>query len=131
MVIANNQGERGNFNIHGGRIMKDGGRLLRIGEVAEIMEVPIHTIRYWERMFRAELSPCRSGGGQRRYGGTDLEKIREVKRLLREEGYSIKGVKRIVTNGVRNRESFSLSRGKNPIQLQSPGGQPVDSGEML
>lgn len=89
--------------------MNDDGRLLRISEVAEMMEVPVHTLRYWERMFNEELRPYRSRGGQRRYSEMDVEKIREVKRLLKEEGYSIKGVKRIVTNGVRHREPLSLS----------------------
>ena len=88
--------------------MKNDGSLLRIGEVAEIIEVPIHTLRYWERMFKEELNPYRSRGGQRRYSERDVEKIREVKRLLKDEGYSIKGVKRIVAKGVRNKESLSL-----------------------
>ena len=94
--------------------MKDDGRLLRIGEVADSMGVPIHTLRYWERMFKDELNPYRSRGGQRRYSGMDVEKIREVKRLLKEEGYSIKGVKRIVAHGVRNKESLFLYRGREP-----------------
>ena len=88
--------------------MKNDGSLLRIGKVAEILEVPIHTLHYWERMFKEELSPYRSRGGQIRYSETDVEKIREVKRLLKEEGYSIKGVKRIVDKGVRKKESLSL-----------------------
>jgi len=76
--------------------MKAKGRLLRIGEVADLIAVPVHTLRYWERIFREELSPSRTRGGQRRYSLADLERIGEVKRLLKEEGYSIKGVKRIV-----------------------------------
>ena len=94
--------------------MKDDGRLLRIGEVADSVEVPVHTLHYWERMFKEELSPYRSRGGQRRYSKMDLEKIREVKRLLKEEGYSIKGVKRILTQGVRNKEQLCLSTGREP-----------------
>ena len=95
-------------------LMKDDGRLLRIGEVAEILEVPVHTLHYWERMFKDDLSPYRSRGGQRRYSGADVEKVREVKRLLKEEGYSIKGVKRILVNGVRNKEPLCLSTGREP-----------------
>ena len=95
-------------------LMKDDERLLRIGEVAEILEVPVHTLHYWERMFKEDLSPYRSRGGQRRYSGADVEKIREVKRLLKEEGYSIKGVKRILVNGVRNKEPLFLSAGREP-----------------
>ncbi len=93
--------------------------MLRIGEVAEIIEVPVHTLHYWERMFKEELSPYRSRGGQRRYSGTDLEKIREVKRLLKEEGYSIKGVKRIVAkvSGIKNH--FAFLREGNQIGRRS------------
>ena len=94
--------------------MKDDVRLLRISEVADSMEIPIHTLRYWERMFKEELSPYRTHGGQRRYSEMDVEKIGEVKRLLKEEGYSIKGVKRIVRKGVSNKESLFLSTRKEP-----------------
>jgi DNA-binding transcriptional MerR regulator len=94
--------------------MKEDKSLLRIGEVAEKMEIPVHTLRYWERMFKEELSPYRSRGGQRRYSEIDVEKIEEVKRLLKEEGYSIKGVKRIVRKGIRNKESLFLSTRKEP-----------------
>ena len=94
--------------------MKDDGRLLRIGEVADSMEIPIHTLRYWERMFKEELSPYRTRGGQRRYSETDMEKIREVKRLLKDEGYSINGAKRVFRNGDRKREVFSVHGKKEP-----------------
>ena len=77
-------------------MMKDNGRLLRIGEVAEILAVPVHTLRYWERMFKDDLNPNRSSGGQRLYNELDVEKIRGVKKLLKEEGYSIQGVRRIL-----------------------------------
>lgn len=76
--------------------------LLRIGDVAEIIKLPIHTLRYWESMFRDMVSPCRSKGGQRRYSEKDIEKILEIKRLLKKEGYSIAGAKRILKNGERN-----------------------------
>ena len=74
---------------------KDKERLLRIGDVAELIEVPVHTLRYWERMFKEDLSPNRSSGGQRIYSELDVDKIREVKRLLKEAGYSIHGVRKI------------------------------------
>ena len=88
--------------------------MLRIGEVAEIIDVPVHTLRYWERMFQEELRPYRSSGGQRRYSELDVSKIREVKRLLKEEGYSIHGVKRILKNGTLNKASFDSSLEREP-----------------
>jgi len=84
--------------------MKENRGLLRIGDVAEITKVPIHTLRYWESMFREIVSPCRSRGGQRRYSERDIGKILKIKRLLKEEGYSIAGAKRILNNGEREDE---------------------------
>jgi len=79
--------------------MKGNRGLLRIGDVADITKLPIHTLRYWESMFREMVSPCRSKGGQRRYSERDIKKMLEIKRLLKEEGYSIAGAKRVLKNG--------------------------------
>ena len=84
--------------------MKKDGKLLRIGDVARITRMSIHTLRYWEKMFREVLSPCRSEGGQRRYSEREIEKILEVKRLLKEEGYSINGAKKVLENSKREEE---------------------------
>jgi DNA-binding transcriptional MerR regulator len=71
---------------------------LRIGDVAEIAKVPVHTLRYWEGMFKGIVQPYRSRGGQRRYSGQDIEKVLEIRKLLKEEGYSINGAQRILRN---------------------------------
>ena len=88
--------------------MKENGKLLRIGDVAVITEVPVYTLRYWESMFSEVMSPCRTTGGQRTYNNSDIEKILEIKRLLKEEGYSIAGARRTLKNGEK-REELSLS----------------------
>jgi len=77
--------------------------LFRIGDVAEITKLPVHTLRYWEGMFREVITPCRSKGGQRRYSEVDVEKILKIKRLLKEEGYSIAGAKRTLKNNEREK----------------------------
>jgi len=84
--------------------MKENRGLLRIGDVAEIIKMPIHTLRYWESMFPEIVSPCRSRGGQRRYSEKDIGKILKIKRLLKKEGYSIAGAKRLLKNGEREDE---------------------------
>ena len=81
--------------------MKRNGTLLRIGDVAGMTNVSIHTLRYWENVFGGVINPCRSKGGQRSYSQKDVEKIVEIKRLLKEEGYSIGGARRIFKNGER------------------------------
>jgi DNA-binding transcriptional MerR regulator len=56
--------------------------------------VEIHTLRYWEMEFSDFLHPVRTRGGQRRYRAEDIETVLLIKRLLREEMYSIAGAKR-------------------------------------
>lgn len=92
--------------------MKRNGMLLRIGDVADMTQVSIHTLRYWENEFKGEISPCRSEGGQRQYSRRDIEKIVEIKRLLKEQGYSISGARRILKTGGREERSvLALRRG--------------------
>ncbi len=64
-----------------------------IGEVEKMVELPSHTLRYWEKEFDDFLSPSRSLGKQRRYAGGDLETIRLIKKLLKEEKFSIAGAR--------------------------------------
>jgi len=89
-------------------------KLLRIGDVAVIAGVPVHTLRYWERMFKEVMDPCRSDGGQRYYSESDIEKILEIKRLLKDEGYSIAGARRTLKNGEK-KEGVPLSYLKNRL----------------
>jgi len=67
-----------------------------IGDVARICEVPVYTIRYWEKEFKEELLPLRTKGNQRRYSDKDINKICQIKKLLWKDGFSIKGAKRVL-----------------------------------
>lgn len=64
-----------------------------IREASEFTEVEIHTLRYWEKEFAGILNPIRTAGGQRRYRQQDINVVFLIKRLLREEMYSIAGAK--------------------------------------
>jgi len=64
----------------------------RIGEVAELVGVETHVLRYWESEFR--LRPHRSGSGQRMYRKQDVAKLLRVRQLLHEEGYTIAGARK-------------------------------------
>ena len=68
-----------------------------IGTASDLTGVEIHTLRYWETEFSDFLQPIRTGGGQRRYRPEDIEAVRLLKRLLREEMFSIAGAKRYLT----------------------------------
>ncbi len=65
----------------------------RIGEVAELLGVETHVLRYWESEF-PQLSPTRAPSGQRLYRRPDVEKLIVVRRLLHQEGYTIAGARR-------------------------------------
>lgn len=65
-----------------------------IGAASKITGIEVHTLRYWEREFYEFLSPRRTEGGQRRYGPSDIQTVLTLKRLLREEMFSIAGALR-------------------------------------
>ena len=68
--------------------------LISIRDAARIIGVPPHTIRYWEKEFSDFLVAPRTLGKQRRYGDMQINKLRTIFRMLKEEGYSIAGAKR-------------------------------------
>jgi len=77
--------------------------MLSIGEVSKLYRISSYTLRYWEKEFDGILNPNRTKGGQRRYSKKCLRTVDEIKRLLKEELYSIKGAKKILLNRKRNR----------------------------
>jgi DNA-binding transcriptional MerR regulator len=65
-----------------------------ISEAADELGVPQHVLRFWETKF-AFLRPMKRAGGRRFYRPQDIAVLREVRRLLHEEGYTIKGVQKL------------------------------------
>lgn len=70
----------------------------RIGEVARIVGVQAHVLRYWETEFRS-VRPTKSRRGQRVYSRRDVETLLKVKELLYGHGYTIAGAKRRLRSG--------------------------------
>jgi DNA-binding transcriptional MerR regulator len=66
-----------------------------ISEAAEELDLPQHVLRFWESRFR-EIKPMKRGGGRRFYRPEDLDLLRGIKHLLYGEGYTIRGVQRIL-----------------------------------
>jgi DNA-binding transcriptional MerR regulator len=71
--------------------------VLSIGDVSRFLGIPTHTLRYWEKEFCNYLSPNRTEGKQRRYTDKDMDSIREIKKMLKEDGYSIAGAKKLLS----------------------------------
>ena len=66
-----------------------------ISEVAEEINVPQHVLRFWESRF-TQIKPLKRGGGRRYYRPDDVDLLRGVRHLLYGEGYTIRGVQRIL-----------------------------------
>lgn len=66
-----------------------------ISEVAGELDVPKHVLRFWEGKF-PQIRPMKRGGGRRYYRPEDLELLRGICQLLHAEGYTIKGVQKIL-----------------------------------
>lgn len=66
-----------------------------ISEVADELDLPQHVLRFWESRFR-EIKPMKRGGGRRYYRPGDVDLLRGIKHLLYGEGYTIRGVQRIL-----------------------------------
>ncbi|CCJ08932.1 MerR family transcriptional regulator [Methylocystis sp. SC2] len=65
-----------------------------IGEVAASLDLPAHVLRFWETRFK-QINPLKRAGGRRFYRERDIELVIAIRRLLYDEGYTIKGVQRI------------------------------------
>lgn len=71
-----------------------------ISEVAEDLDLPQHVLRFWETRF-SHIKPMKRGGGRRYYRPQDVELIKGIRQLLYDQGYTIKGVQRLLKeNGV-------------------------------
>src|ERR1700688_2006708 len=66
-----------------------------ISEVAEGLALPQHVLRFWETRF-PQIKPLKRGGGRRYYRPEDVALLRAVKQLLYGEGYTIKGVQKLL-----------------------------------
>ncbi|PWB81055.1 MAG: MerR family transcriptional regulator [Methylocystaceae bacterium] len=80
---------------------KSEGAFRTIGEVAESLDLPQHVLRFWETRFD-EIEPIKRAGGRRYYRPRDVELVAAIRHMLYGQGYTIKGVQRILKEqGVR------------------------------
>lgn len=84
-----------------------------INEVSKELNVPAHTLRYWEKQFAGAIRPVTGAGNRRYYRRETVEKIRSIKSLLYDKGMTIAGVKKILHNGTFNTEANIAKRPVN------------------
>jgi DNA-binding transcriptional MerR regulator len=94
-----------------------------ISEVAEGLDVPQHVLRFWETRF-TQIRPMKRGGGRRYYRPNDVDLLNGIRQLLYGEGYTIRGVQRILRDhGVAH--VTAIGRGEIRAEPEAaPGGQP-------
>jgi DNA-binding transcriptional MerR regulator len=69
-----------------------------ISEVADELHIPQHVLRFWETKF-SQVKPLKRGGGRRYYRPDDIALLRRISDLLYIQGYTIKGVQRLLREG--------------------------------
>ena len=67
-----------------------------IGEISELFKIQPHILRFWEKSFN-QIKPIKRKGGRRLYSEEDIKIIRTIKKLINEEGYTVKGVKKYLS----------------------------------
>jgi len=80
-----------------GAMEKKPGAFRTIGELAQEIGRPQHILRYWETRF-AQLRPLQRAGGRRYYRPEDVALVRRIDMLLNQEGYTIRGVQRLLAD---------------------------------
>lgn len=79
---------------------KSATALRTISEASELLEVPQHVLRFWETKF-SQIKPLKRNGGRRFYRPQDLEILQQIKHLLYNQGYTIKGAKKAIEDFAR------------------------------
>jgi DNA-binding transcriptional MerR regulator len=97
-----------------------------ISEVADDLDLPQHVLRFWESRF-PQIRPMKRGGGRRYYRPEDVELLRGIRHLLYGEGYTIRGVQRILREqGLRTVQSVGQGR---VVNLPAPSREDKANGQ--
>lgn len=80
------------------RSAKSAAAFRTISEVASELDVPSHVLRFWETKF-VQVRPLKRGGGRRYYRPEDVDLLRRIQSLLYDDGYTIKGVQKLMREG--------------------------------
>ncbi|MBA2127562.1 MerR family transcriptional regulator [Hyphomicrobium methylovorum] len=93
-----------------------------IGEVADELAIPKHVLRFWEGRF-PQIRPMKRGGGRRYYRPEDMELLRGIRALLHAEGYTIRGVQKILReHGI---DQVKAAAHRVAEQVAKTGAEPV------
>jgi DNA-binding transcriptional MerR regulator len=90
-----------------------------ISEVATALEMPQHVLRFWETRF-PQIKPLKRGGGRRYYRPEDVALLQDIRRLLYSEGYTIKGVQRLLRDGALKAGRTTVHEASSSPRQEAP-----------
>jgi len=90
-------------------LAKSASAFRTISEVSQALDVPQHVLRFWESKF-SQIKPLKRGGGRRYYRPEDIDLLRNIRDLLYTEGYTIRGVQKLLKEGGIKSLGESLER---------------------
>ena len=85
-----------------------------INDVSKRLDVPAHTLRYWEKQFPVAIRPTTGAGGRRYYRAETVEKLIVIRDLLSKHGLTIAGVKKLLRDG-------NLTTGVDEVLVDAQG----------
>lgn len=98
------------------------GAFRTISEVADELDVPQHVLRFWETKF-SQVKPLKRGGGRRYYRPEDVSLLKHIHNLLYTEGYTIKGVQKLLKGQGKNQIAAQMDA-QEAAEAQAPVAQP-------
>jgi DNA-binding transcriptional MerR regulator len=108
---------------------KSPGAFRTISEVSNDLEVPPHVLRFWETKF-PQIKPLKRGGGRRYYRPEDVALLRQIRQLLYNDGYTIKGVQRLLKEGaLKNTAQLGVATANEPDEQKQPQNSTTSSQE--
>jgi len=100
-----------------------------IREVADSLDLPQHVLRFWETRF-PQIRPLKRAGGRRYYRPDDIERLKLIKRLLYDEGYTIKGVQKLFKEqGVQALSAAAALPAASSTEAASAAAHPVETSQ--
>ena len=89
-----------------------------ISEVSKDLSLPQHVLRFWETKF-SQIKPIKRGGGRRYYRPEDVDLLKGIKNLLYNDGYTIRGVQKVIKENGSKNILFSNSKANTKLEQKS------------
>lgn len=112
-------------------MIPEGKLYYTIGEVAEMLDCNTSQVRYWSGEFSLKLRKNRKG--DRLFQSKNLDKLRLIKKLLKEEGYTIEGAKKKISNGSSKNDSENIETSVEKVIVTEKQVEvnPLDTNEIV